>query len=244
MKIALVDDEPIYLDKMERLCQDFALQNQCLIETVPFTSGETFLKSLKQDSFPLVFMDIYMSGMDGITTALKMREHDSRCLLVFLTSSKEFMPDAFSCHAFEYITKPFSEKRVAAVLQDALKVLPPALKYIVITSSRKTIPVFLHDIISAVTDAHYINFSLMNGTSLRSRMTMPEFLRLTENDPRFILVNKGIALNADHILDFENNCCILENGTTFPIRVRNCQKVEQSIQNYHFEKIRSHQRYG
>ena len=85
----------------------------------------------------MVFMDIYMDGMDGVSAAARMRERDKNCLLVFLTSSAEFMPEAFSCHAFEYVTKPFSGERIAAVLRDALKVLPDTARYIEIQSDRK-----------------------------------------------------------------------------------------------------------
>ena len=111
-------------------------------------------------------MDIYMEKMDGITAALKMREQDNSCLLIFLTSSADFMPDAFSCHAFEYIVKPFSEERVAKVLEDAMSILLPYPKYMEINSNRRIIPVFYRDIISAVTDGHYLDISLTDESIL------------------------------------------------------------------------------
>lgn len=244
MKIALVDDDPKCLEEMTRICCEFGIRSHCRIETFSFSSGEAFLKAIKDCEFPIVFMDIYMDGINGVVAALKMREQDSRCILVFLTSSMEFMPEAFSCHAFEYITKPFSSKRVEAVLWDAVKVLPSSAKYLKISSGRKTVPVFLNDIISILTDAHYLEFTLQDGTVLRSRMTIPEFQKLVGEDPRFLLVNKGILLNADYILDFDDNCCIMENGSRFPIRVRDRLKTEQAIRQYHFEKIRSRQHHA
>lgn len=241
MKIAVVDDEQNYLDEMVRLCHAFSQKNHCLIETFTFTSGKAFLKALDSSIFSVVFMDIYMEEMDGITTALKLREQINNCILVFLTSSMDFMPDAFSCHAFEYITKPFSAQRIQDVLTDILKILPPSQKYIEISSSRKTVRVFLDDILSILTDAHYLDIQLMDGTVLHSRMTMKEFIECSENDSRFISINKGVTVNADYILDFENNTCILENGSHFPVRVRDRLKIEQEVQDYHFKKIRERQ---
>ncbi len=237
MKIAFVDDEPICLDKIGQICRDFAVQNQLQFDIHYFTNGEDFLGTFKKDRYSIVFMDIYLEEMSGITAALKMREQDNNCILIFLTSSMNFMPDAFYCHAFEYIVKPISGERVTAVLQDALKILLPQPKYMEINSGRKTLPVLLHDIISVVTDAHYLNISLKDNTTLRSRMTISEFMRLSEDDSRFILINKGILLNADYILSFEDRCCILENGEHFPIRVRGHAKIEETIRNYHFKKI-------
>lgn len=241
MKIAFVDDEQKYLDEITSLVLDFSTQHRCQIETVPFLSGEDFLEASRDGGFSAVFMDIYMDGMDGIATALKMRGIDSRCILVFLTSSTDFMPDAFSCHAFEYITKPFSPQRIFKVLTDILEVLPPLQKYIEVISDRKTNRIFLDEIASVTTDAHYLDITLTDGETLHCRMTMPQFVGLTGKDSRFLPVNKGITVNAEYILEFENNCCVMENGAKFPIRVRDHLKIEQAARDYHFEKIRERQ---
>lgn len=244
MKIALVDDDRNCLDEMTKICRDFGLENHCRIETSSFTSGEAFLSAMESASFSLVFMDVYMSGIDGIAAALKMRKKGNMCLLVFLTSSPEFMPDAFSCHAFEYVTKPFTPQRITAVLHDALRLIKPSSRYLELSNGKKTIPLLHDNILSVITDAHYLNIELTDGTSLRSRMTMSDFLHQLDGDPRFIHVNKGIVLNADYILDFEDHCCILENGARFPIRVRDRVKTEQEVRSYHFDKIRRRQYSG
>lgn len=243
MKIALVDDEQKCLDEMARLVSDFGTQYHCQMDTVSFLNGETFLEAFEDGGFSAVFMDIYMDGMDGVAAALKMRGLDSRCILVFLTSSMEFMPDAFSCHAFEYITKPFSPQRIFDVLTDLLKVLPPPQKYIEVISGRNAFKIFLDEIASVITDAHYLDIGLLDGRKLHCRMTMAEFVELIDGDSRFLHVNRGIAVNAEYILEFENNCCVLENGEKFPIRVRDRLKIEQAARDYNFGKIRSRQRH-
>jgi len=241
LKIALVDDEQKYLDEMAELVRKFGAQHYCQMETVPFLNAESFLAAFEEGGFGAVFMDIYMEGINGVAAALKMRCIDSRCILVFLTSSTDFMPDAFSCHAFEYITKPFSPQRIFQVLTDILEVMPPLQKYIEVVSDRKTVRVFLYEIASVITDAHYLDIALTNGETLHCRMTMPKFVELTDGDSRFLPVNKGIIVNAEYILEFENNCCVMENGAKFPIRVRDRLQIEQAARDYHFEKIRKRQ---
>ena len=244
LKIAFVDDEPGGLDEIEQICRNFGKETGHPVETLPFESGEAFLKAFETGSFDLVFMDIYMEGMNGVAAALKMRRQDRGCLLVFLTSSMDLMPDAFSCHAFEYVTKPFTKERIFDVLSDAVKVLPREQSYVELTADRKTVCLFLDEIASAVTDAHYLDITLTDGRKLRCRMTMTEFMEKIGADPRFIPVNKGIAVNAEHILAFEKGCCIMESGARFPVRVRDSAKVEQKARDYHFEKIRRRQTYS
>lgn len=240
MKIALVDDEQIYLDEIEEICREFAMENRLDVEIYEYSDGDSFLRS--EENFSIVFMDIYMNGTDGVQTAKKLRKRDSSCVLIFMTTSTEHMPEAFSCHAFEYIVKPFSPQRVKEVLSDALKIIPSQAEYIELYSDRKTVRVVLGEIVSAMTDAHYLNVALVNGTLLRCRMTMNQFTEQT--DGRFILINRGIMVNADYITDFEDNCCIIENGARFPIRVRDSVNIEQAVRDYNFGKIRKRQCYG
>ncbi len=137
MKIALVDDERIYLDEITRICREFAAENDIETEISAFSDGESFLSSLDGTGCGMVFMDIFMDGIDGVETVKKLRRRDSGCIVIFLTSCGERMPEAFSCHAFEYILKPFDDKRVKDVLADALKLLP-ASKYIDVCSRAHT----------------------------------------------------------------------------------------------------------
>lgn len=86
------------------------------------------------------------------------------------------MPEAFSCHAFEYITKPFSPQSIFQVVTDIMEVLPPLQKYIEVISDRKTVRIFLFEIVSVITDAHYLDITLTGWETLRCRMTMPKCL--------------------------------------------------------------------
>ena len=47
-----------------------------------------------------------MDKKNGIDTSIDMRKIDKNIVLVFLTSSTDHMPDAFSVHAFGYLIKP------------------------------------------------------------------------------------------------------------------------------------------
>lgn len=244
MNIALVDDDKRYLAEMETLCREYGQKRDCPMEVFPFSGGKAFLAALANTRFSIVFLDIYMEDTDGITAAKALRKKEPGCILIFLSSSREFMPEAFSCHAFDYVSKPIDRERVERVLDDARKILPVSHKYIDLVHDRKTRRVYLRDIVFAVTDAHYLEVALSDGSTLRPRMTVTEFLQLTQNDSRFILANRGVLLNAEHICSFGDGCCVMKGGVKLPLRVKDAKRVEQAVMDHNFETIRRRQHMG
>lgn len=152
------------------------------------------------------------------------------------------MMQAFSVHAFHYITKPYKAEQIYKVLDDASSYVSDNSKYIEVMCDRRNTLISLKEIVSVESDAHYINIGIVSGLRYRTRMTIAEFLKLADNDTRFIPVNRGIVLNADYIKDIEDSVCVTGNGERFPIKIREKTRIEQSIREYMFKKIRENQR--
>ena len=86
-----------------------------------FTSGEEILDGYRPYQYSVIFLDIYMDGINGIDTAKKIRETDRDALLVFLTTSEDHMMSAWRIHAYEYILKPVKIEQVFLVMDDILE---------------------------------------------------------------------------------------------------------------------------
>ena len=113
MKIAIVDDNITERERLSGYVHNWA-KNSSEIEL--FDSGESFLLSIRDKSFDIVFMDIIMDGKNGIDAAKALRKITLETILIFITSSPEYMVQAFPCHAFDYVIKPYTEQRIAEVL--------------------------------------------------------------------------------------------------------------------------------
>ena len=184
MRIAIVEDVAEEAVKLKKSLKIFLEELHITFKISKFSSGEQFLEVFEKNNFDIVFMDIYMSGMTGVETAKHLRNQDKHCLLIFLTSSMEHMPEAFSCHAFEYIQKPFVKERIAQVMTDALNILPKETKYMEFTSSRQTVNMLYSDFVYAVASDHYLNISDISGNVYKSRQTLSEFMKPLKNDER------------------------------------------------------------
>ena len=106
LHIAIVDDLETDREKLEKAVSAFFSRNadvSCDIMT--HASGEELLEAFSPGTFDLAFLDIQMEGMSGIELAKTLRALDTKLLMVFLTSSREYAFDAFPVHPFDYLVK-------------------------------------------------------------------------------------------------------------------------------------------
>ena len=92
IRIAIVDDQP---EARELLRQDLLVRAPAGTSIACFDSSESFLSGFVPGDDSLIFLDICMKGMNGIEAAERVRKRSARCLIVFLTSSREYAFDAF-----------------------------------------------------------------------------------------------------------------------------------------------------
>lgn len=114
-KIAVCDDEQIFIDNVIDNLKNQS--EQC--EISKYISGEELLKSSLD--FNIIFLDIEMTGIDGINTALSLRELKYDGIIIFLTSHTEFMPDAFKVKAFRFLDKPIDKEKFIEAFSAAKK---------------------------------------------------------------------------------------------------------------------------
>lgn len=216
MRIALVDDSEIERGILLSLITDYGCEKQILFESDCFDSGDAFLSSFSSDKYDIVFMDIFMNGMSGVETASKMRQIDSHVILIFLTASADYMPDAFRVHAFHYILKPYQKDAIFACLNDASLHLPASETFISFSVNAIEVRIFASQIVCIVADSHYTWIT----------------------DRHFLLVSRGVLCNMDDIKCFSSGSCLLSNGQTLPVTLRNAKRLEQTWRDYCFSKTR------
>ncbi len=81
------------------------------------TNGEEAIEFYKQFTPDVIFMDVQMEPMDGLTAAKEIFEIDPRCRVVFATAHDKYAIDAFKVYAFDYLVKPFDMERVEMTIE-------------------------------------------------------------------------------------------------------------------------------
>lgn len=237
MKIAIIDDEKYQFDILKNTCTEYGTNNNIKMKIDYYEDGNIFLDHL-DENYHICFIDIYMSVINGIELAKKLREVDKDIVIVFVTTSSDFMAEAFSVHAFHYITKPYEKEKIFHVLDDSIAILPDISHYIQVVCDKKNIEVKIKDLISCESDAHYLLLTLSDNSQLRVRMTLNKFIEETKKYEELIQINRGIIINIDYLDKIDNSNCHLTSGDIFPIKVREKKNIENQINNYIFNKLR------
>ena len=145
LSIAVCDDEIIECCNMARKIKDILeeMGRPCIVRQ--FQSGGELLQAL--ESFDIVFLDIIMQDLDGMKTAQIFREKASDKVLIFVSSSREYVFEAYDVEASQYLLKPVDDRKLKRVLQKAvLKTERRSQEFIVVSRERQKRKMFLDDI--------------------------------------------------------------------------------------------------
>jgi two-component system LytT family response regulator/two-component system response regulator LytT len=116
----LVDDEQLACDELAYLLNDFAD-----IEVVAMgRNGLEAIQLIEQSEPDLVFLDVQMPGLDGMSVIRKLREKDIPLPhFVLSTAYDQYALEAFRLEALDYILKPIERERLAVTIERARRLV-------------------------------------------------------------------------------------------------------------------------
>lgn len=197
------------------------LRNQQINGTVfAYDSAEKFISALesKKLRFDIVFMDIIMGDMDGMTCARLIRRWDKLVKIVFLTSSTEYVYEGYEVNASGYLVKPLDAAKVTACLQKTIDEVQDLSKdTIVVTSGgvKRRIPI--DDIPYLESRRNHVEVVLAaSDERLVVYTTLDDF---TQRHPSKIWLrpHKSFVVNFLYIEEYASDSLVLRNGTVIPI---------------------------
>ena len=240
MNIAVVDDNNLDREKLARAVEKWFGENNRNFRIETFESGEEILENSPEE-FHIVFMDIIMNTINGIETAARIRSINSKVLIVFATSSKEFAFEAFPLHPFDYILKPFDPDRINYVLREAVNFLETPEPFINVKIFRSNYKIFLKNISAVLSRNHNVEIITRDGESLICVTTFKEIQEILLKEQRFIECNRGVIINMDQVKSLGKNkeSFIMKDETQYAINVRRQKNIIENFTQYQFSRIRS-----
>ena len=116
-RLLLIDDEADVQYSFQRILESPE------IELTTASSGEEGLKVIPKLKPDLVMMDVRMGGMTGLETLRRIRQMDSKLLVILMTAygTTQTAIEAMKLGAYDYLLKPFDVPKLKEIVHGALK---------------------------------------------------------------------------------------------------------------------------
>jgi len=114
-RILLVDDEVVFTNNMSKL-----LTNRGYRVTA-VNSGDSAIRTLQEQGFDVIVLDLKMPGMDGLATLREIKKLGLFTQTLILTGhgSIDTALEAIKLGAYDYLTKPCEIEELVAKIEGA-----------------------------------------------------------------------------------------------------------------------------
>lgn len=159
MKVAICDDEKLYVNEIYAYIQNFSLKTKKNFEIQSFLSANDFLAIIAHEKFDIIFLDIAMPDINGIELAKHIRRIDDKVSIVFITYMSEKMPQGFEVMAAGFLVKPINETDIEKVIERIVLMYEKNrnIPFEIKTKGSGTAIVNMNDILYFESFLHYIN---------------------------------------------------------------------------------------
>ena len=86
MKLAIVDDNKLEQELIFNTLRTYEHERNISLDISSYSDGNSFLNTYVPGDFDLIFMDIYLNELNGIDIVRKIRQMDSKVMIVFLST--------------------------------------------------------------------------------------------------------------------------------------------------------------
>lgn len=237
LSIAICDDLELDRKHIATLIKYFSTPLSQDIRVNTFTSGEDLAAYylIENASFDVIFLDIYMGGVNGIITAKKIREFDSHCKIIFTTTSTDHALDSFSVFPFNYLIKPIAKEVFNPIFEKAIQTIDKEKqKSITVKTEAQIHTILYRDIKFLESIGRKIDIHTTQGViSFYSKL---DDIERQIHDQRFLRCHKSFLVNMDYIASVEDYSFILTESTEVAIKQRTFASIKKDYYAYIFDK--------
>lgn len=218
IKIAIVEDEPMYAEQLQDFLHQYEKENGELFQITVFADGDQIVYKYKSE-FDIILMDVEMKFMDGMTAAEEIRKVDTEVVIIFITNMAQYAIRGYAVDALDYVLKPVSYFAFSQRLNRAIGRMKKREKKIITVNVRGgIIRVAIANIYYIESQGHSLIFHTASG-NYESIGTMKEVEDKLAPE-NFFRGNKGYLINLAHVDSIRENCAVVKGEALLLSRAR------------------------
>jgi len=216
-RIAICDDEPVFLSAHKKITEEILTEADIPHQITAFSSAAALRDALTEhpDAFDILLLDILLESENGIELARLLREGGSDVSILFITSSPDFSLEGYSVYPVHYLLKPLQKERLAeALFKDYKRSRAPKSVVFPIKggSSGVALDSILYiEILNREVTVHTIDrqFVINCPTLMNAGKLVP--------DDAFLQCHKSFLVNTRNIKDITKSAVSLTTGESIPV---------------------------
>lgn len=217
LSVAVCDDEVQVRKELIARSTDYFAHKDIDGRFTEFADGESLLASYENGTadFQIVLLDIKMQDMNGISAAKALRAYSADALIVFVTSSAEYVFRGYEVKAFRYVLKTEISHAFRKILEECVAELCATAQTYTFRTGTQDTAVRLADILYFESNRRQITLH-----TKQSCHTYYEKLDAIEKQLRgkdFVRCHQSFLVNAKEIRTVKGDALTMSNGDALPI---------------------------
>lgn len=229
IRIGLVDDDLGHLRLMRDYLTRYEREEDVVLQIEEFHNGLNFVEDYN-GQLDVVFLDIEMPHMDGMTAAHKIRERDSSLAIIFLTNLAQYAIRGYEVNAIDFMVKPVGYFLFADKLRKALTFMNLNIcRNFVLQTDDAVVRVATPQIIYIEKEKNYLVYHTKKGI-FRVRGTMSALEKELRGEG-FSACLSGCLVNLRYVAQIEKDMVRLE-GESLPVSRQRRKNFKEDFLKY------------
>ncbi|NLC16347.1 MAG: response regulator transcription factor [Clostridiales bacterium] len=146
IKIAIVEDDKQSAKILASYINRYSKENNVEIDVMHYNDGGQIVYEYKP-IYDIIFLDIEMRLLDGVTTAKHIRRLDKDVILIFITNMPQYALKGYEVGALNYLLKPITYFAFSQELKRAIeKVQSKENSYLIFSTKDEIIRLHISEI--------------------------------------------------------------------------------------------------
>lgn len=230
-RVAIVDDNRTDAEYVQSILSAWAQHRQVSAQVQRFASAESFLFHYADDkAWDVLFLDIEMGAMDGISLAKKIRQDNETVQIVFITGFAEYISEGYEVSALHYLMKPVKQEKLFAVMDRAVVAMHKAESVILLHVNGETrcLPIGTVQYVEAF--AHTVSI-VTSAETIQVKMPISEMEKMLGE--HFVRCHRSYLVGLKYISRISKTDVVLDTGKTLPLSRNAAPIVHKAFVSYY-----------
>lgn len=230
LRIAICDDEQAAIMTIQGYLDELKKVHYPEIIYESFKSGVDFLEHYQrtgvEEHYDIIFMDVEMSEMNGLSTIMELRKIDEHALVIYITNHDEYVYDSFETAPFNYLVKPVSFKDFTKVFKNAALKIEKRNNTFTYIYNHEEFRVYTQDILYFESKLYKVKMHTTKGNYMFNDALKRLYNELKEKG--FEYSHGSYLVNLDQILKLRYDKVILQNEVEIPVSPSRSKSLKEA----------------